>query len=485
MLTSTSDQLQLLFTQWSGNPAQQIKALPPSGSNRLYYRLSNETHQAIGAVNTAIKENETFLYLSTHFASKGLTVPQIYGISADKRCYLLEDLGDTSLLQFLQKTRQEHPSDVFSSEAKSYYQKALALLVKVQVVGSEGLDFEKCHPYPSFNSQRIQWDLQYWKYYFLKLAHIPFNEQQLEADFQTLTSYLLTAQQNYFMYRDFQSRNIMLKEGQLHLIDYQGGMKGPLQYDVISLLYQAKARIPQPIREELYQYYLEQLGQHLSIDQSSFTQHYQAYLLIRLLQVLGAYGFRGIYEKKAHFLTSIPPALANIRWYLNHIQLPIELPELFRCLQALVDDQQFKAYETTDTSEKLTVHIRSFSYRKGIPIDLSGNGGGHVFDCRSIFNPGRFEPYKKLTGRDQPVIEFLETQSNIQAFLEPVYAIVDRSVANYVARNFKHLMVCFGCTGGQHRSVYSADHLAQHLQEKYDIVIDLEHVEQERKNWIN
>ncbi len=485
MHISTPDQLQVLFTKWSGNPAQQIKALPPSGSNRLYYRLSNDTHQAIGVINADTKENQTFLYLSQHFQSKGLPVPQVYGVADDYTCYLLEDLGDQTLLSFLQAAKQQNGKTDFPTEAIAYYQQALELLVHIQVEGSKELDFSKCYPYPIFNGQRIQWDLQYWKYYFLKLSHTPFNEQQLETDFQTLTDYLLTADQHYFMYRDFQSRNLMVKEGQLHLIDYQGGMKGPLQYDIISLLYQAKAQIPPPIREELYQYYLQTLSTHISVNKDQFTQHYQAYLLIRLLQVLGAYGFRGIYEKKAHFLTSIPPALANIRWYLQHIQLPIELPELMRCLSVLVADKQFKEYETGESTNKLTVHIRSFSYRKGIPVDLSGNGGGHVFDCRSIFNPGRFEPYKKLTGRDAPVIEFLETRSQIKDFLQPIYTLVDRSVENYIERKFQHIMVCFGCTGGQHRSVYSADHLAQHLQEKYDVVIDLEHVEQERKNWIN
>ncbi len=471
-----------LFEQWSGQSPSLVLPLAPSGSDRIYYRLKQGDTSAIGAYNPVDKENEAFVGFSRHFKAKGLPVPEIYQEQLDHQVYLQEDLGFTTLYSYLLQK-----GDYFPDYLINIYKKVVRQLAQLQITGAQGLDFSLCYPRQEFDKQSMFWDFNYFKYYFLKTAKVNFDEQALEDDFHQLADFLLQERSDFFMFRDFQTRNIMIKSGEPFFIDYQGGRKGALQYDLASLLYQAKANIPPDIRTELLQYYLNAVEELITIDRSSFVDYYYGYVLMRCVQVLGAYGFRGLYERKEHFLSSIPFALRNVKWLFENVQLPVRIPELQRSLQQLIDSKQFEPFDKIKaTSSLLTVTVNSFSYKKeGIPVDKSGNGGGFVFDCRFIHNPGRYEPYKKLTGRDEAVINFLKHHSRMDDFLNNVFRMVDEAVEDYIDRSFTHLMVNFGCTGGQHRSVYAADTLARHLKEKYGIKIVLSHIEQEKKNWQN
>ena len=450
-----------------------------SGSHRRYVRqfLSDGTTR-MAVFNEDVKENEAFFAFTAFFREKGIPVPEILEISDDRKQYLLEDLGDELLFTLLQKTRQG--SD-FPTTLIPYYQRVLQYLPKIQLCGKQGFDFSKCYPVAAFDRRSMQWDLNYFKYYFLKLAYIPFDEQKLEDDFQKLCDYLMEVDQDYFLYRDFQSRNIMLHQDEIYFIDYQGGRKGALQYDVASLLYQAKAALPESLRDTLLEYYLDELEKWQPVDRAEFKQHYYGYVLIRLLQVLGAYGYRGYYEKKQHFLQSIPPAVENIRHLMGAGRISIALPELSGALQAIaaVDWQARLGLGSQEAADGLTVVVSSFSYKKGIPADDSSNGGGFVFDCRALPNPGREAAYRSFTGCDACVVEYLEKHAVVEDFKSHVRAIVDVSVQNYLERNFNHLCVSFGCTGGQHRSVYFAHQLADYLRKKYPMIKVVErHTEQ-------
>lgn len=447
--------------------------LPASGSYREYCRIKSTNHQAIGAFNSDVRENTAFLEFSAHFFKQGIAVPGIYAVNEKKTCYLQEDLGTLTLFDFLSQTRE---LEGFSEKITNIYKQVLRELPKIQITAGKGINYEHCYPRAAFDKQSMMWDLNYFKYYFLKLAKIPFDEQALEDDFQSFSDYLLAADGDFFLYRDFQSRNIMLHDGKVAFIDYQGGRKGALQYDLASLLYDAKADIPQSVRNELLEFYLDELEKYLEIDRDEFKAYFTGYVLIRIMQAMGAYGFRGFYEKKEHFLKSIPYALENLKYLLNNNNIPVALPELFKVLEAIGRSSFLKKIGAHKA--KLTVRITSFSYKKGLPDDPLGNGGGFVFDCRAIHNPGRYEEYKQLSGKDQEVIEFLETKSEIADFLTPVYALVDQSVTTYLARGFTHLSVNFGCTGGQHRSVYAAEKLAVHLKEKFQVNVILSHREQ-------
>lgn len=483
MNPTKENHLTALFESWAGEKVVSFSPLPPSGSYREYFRIIGNSRRAIGVYNHDRRENEAFLSFTRHFLKKGLSVPDIYGENLDQNIYLLEDLGDLTLFNFLceQRTNGHFPKTVVDN-----YKKSVEALVGFQVEASRDMDYSVCYPRSSYDKQSMMWDLNYFKYYFLKLARIHFDEQYLENDFHTFSEYLLEAECDFFVYRDFQARNIMLHNGGHYFIDYQGGRKGPLQYDLASILYQAKAKIPHGIREELLEHYLDHLQKYLPVDREKFIQHYYGYVLIRLVQVLGAYGFRGFFERKTHFLESIPFAIDNLEWVLERIIVPAPIPELLSVFHKITAAEHLrKTGDRKPENASLTVRIHSFSYKNGIPADPSGNGGGFVFDCRAIHNPGRYAPYKKLTGRDEPVKVFLKKESNIDAFLQEVYGLVDNAVENYLERGFSHLMVNFGCTGGQHRSVYSADSLAQHLAQKYGVNIELTHIEQERKGWIN
>ena len=471
-----------LYEKWAGEAPELILPLAPSASRRIYYRLQSKNKSAIGAYNSDQKENKAFLSFSYHFKEKGMPTPEIYAENQEENVYLQEDLGFTTLYSYLLQK-----GDYFPDYLINIYKQVVEKLAFLQIEGGKGLDYSVCYPRASFDKQSMLWDFNTFKYYFLKLADIPFDEQALEDDFHQFADYLLGADTGYFMFRDFQTRNIMIKNGEPFFIDYQGGRKGALQYDLASILYQAKANIPPDIRTELLEHYMEAVSKYISIDREQFTTYYYGYVLIRCIQVLGTYGFRGLYQRKEYFIKSIPFAIRNIKWVLEHKGLPLKLPNLQDALEGIVASKAFEPFDKIKASGSLlTVTINSFSYkRSGIPEDTSGNGGGFIFDCRFIHNPGRYEPYKKLTGRDEAVINFLQHHSKMGDFLSNIFRIVDEAIENYIERSFTNLMINFGCTGGQHRSVYAADALAKHVEEKYGVKVVLHHIEQEKKGWKN
>ncbi len=482
MLPATS-QLKAYYEAWANEPLEQLEVLPASGSARRYIRVAGAQKRALLAYNPNPEENAAFVAYTQHFLQKGLPVPQLYTIPTEEHLYLLEDLGERTLLQQLEQTRQD---EQIAAPTIVYYQKSLEALAQLQIKGIEGLPVGQYQQPSHFNQDNMLWDLNYFKYYFLKPKEVPFNEAALERDFSKLIDYLGNVPTHFFMMRDCQARNIMVKDNNIYFIDYQGGKYGPLQYDVASLLYQAKANLPQALREELLDHYLGALSQLQKIDQRAFKATFYGFVLLRSLQVLGAYGFKGLFQGKTHFIESIPYALKNIQWLIETNRFPVPLPHLTSVLKALIEqNQQASVLKNTGTTDKLTITIQSFSYRRGIPVDNSGNGGGFVFDCRFIHNPGRYQPYKHLTGRDPSVIDFLVEKSNIGEFVAHVKSVIQPAVENYLERNFAHLTINFGCTGGQHRSVYSADQIAAFLEATYDVRVVLTHREQELKGWKN
>ena len=470
------DILQTLFEQHFHSPVARMLPLQGKlgGSGRRIIRLVGGNSTAIGILHDVREENAAFLEFSRHFRRYGLPVPEIYGEDLSQGAYLEQDLGDTTLFEFLSRNRTGE--DIAPSVIEAY-RKVVAILPRFQVEAARDLNYKVCYPRASFDRQSIAWDLNYFKYYFLRLAGIPFNEQALEDDFSRLTKFLLSAPHDYFLYRDFQSRNIMLRDGAPFFLDYQGGRKGALQYDIASLLYDAKADLPPELRQKLLDSYLDQLAGYLKLDRALFMQHYYAYVYVRIIQALGAYGFRGFYERKAHFLQSVPYALKNIRWLLHNVTLPIALPTLLDAFHSMLGAE--KLLSLASDAENLTVRIFSFSFHRGWPKDETGNGGGFVFDGRSLPNPGREERFKALTGRDAPVIDYLNQQESAHQFLASVFSLVEASVAEYQRRGFKHLMVSFGCTGGQHRSVFLAEQLAKRLRSRSGLDVIVRHRELE------
>lgn len=463
------DKLKKLYFNSVGEPASDITELPSSGSNRRYFRLTG-AKTLIGVAGTSVEENKAFIYMVSHFREKGLPVPEVYYTSADGLFYLQEDLGDTLLFDAITKGRK---SSVFDDEERRLLIKTIRLLPEIQYKGAEGMDFSYCYPQSEFNERSVLWDLNYFKYCFLKSTGIDFQENQLEDDFQKLAKALLSKPSSTFLYRDFQSRNVMIRDGEPWFIDFQGGRKGPICYDLASFLWQAKARFPEELRMELIEEYMDALSGFTLVDRDEFLARLRHFVLFRTLQVLGAYGFRGYFEKKPHFIQSIPYAIENLRQLL--IDDYAEYPYLCKVLRELCGLKQF-----SDDMQKrrLEVKVMSFAYKKGIPNDPSGNGGGFVFDCRAVNNPGKYERYNHFNGLDEPVVEFLEKDGEITSFLDNVYTLVDRTVKRYIDRGFTNLVVCFGCTGGRHRSVYSAQHLAEHLHAKFGIRVHLTHREQ-------
>lgn len=463
------EELKKLYLSYVGCEPQAIEEMPASGSNRRYFRLlGNPT--LIGVSGESLEENRAFLYMAEHFKQKGLPVPTIYARSENNMFYLQEDLGDTLLFNAIEKGRQ---TSIFSEEEKELLRKTMRLLPAIQFAGADGMDFSYCHPQAEFNSRSILWDLNYFKYCFLKATGLEFQEDRLEDDFQKMSDVLLRSSSATFLYRDFQSRNVMVKDDEPWLIDFQGGRKGPIYYDVASFLWQAKANYPDELRQELLNEYIQALRKYKPVDEAYFHAQLRHFVLFRTMQVLGAYGFRGYFEKKPHFIQSVPYAIENLRQLLKE-PYP-EYPYLTEVLKSLTELKQFA---DGLQKRKLTVKVMSFAYKKGIPEDTTGNGGGYVFDCRAVNNPGKYERYKPFTGLDEPVIKFLEEDGEITTFLEHVYALVDASVKRYIERGFTNLSVCFGCTGGQHRSVYSAQHLAEHLNQKFGVQVNLVHREQ-------
>lgn len=494
--------LKTLYKDYTGEYPTQIEALTGSGSNRQYFRLSG-CQSLIGVCGTSLAENRAFLYMDKHFKSKGLPVPQLLNQSDDETCYLQEDLGDMSLFKAIEHGRT---TGNFSQEEINLLADTIRILPRIQFEGASEMDFSYCHPLSDFNRRSILWDLNYFKYCFLKTTGLEFQENDLENDFEKMASVLLECEVTTFMYRDLQSRNVIVKDGKPFFIDFQGGRKGPIYYDVASFLWQAKANLPGDLRQELIDVYLEALQPYRAMSREQFMHDLRHFVLFRTLQVLGAYGFRGYFEKKTHFIESVPFAIANLRTLLENDYT--EYPYLCQILRELTELSQFqleqkekqsaktaskdtkpiccKATPTTDTTDenrkRLIVRVISFSYKKGLPEDPSGNGGGYVFDCRGVHNPGRYDQYKALTGLNQPVIDFLEKDGEITTFLEHVYALADAHVARYIKRGFTNLMFCFGCTGGQHRSVYSAQHTAEHIHQKFGITVEIIHREQKIEN---
>jgi len=476
------DVLSALFERRFGSPAsvQPLRG-ELGGSGRRIFRLTSGKISAIGILYNVREENVAFLDFSKHFRRHGLPVPEIYAQDLDQGAYLEQDLGDTTLFEFLSANRAG--KDIAAPVIEAY-RKVVAVLPRFQVEAGRDLDYSVCYPRSSFDHQSIAWDLNYFKYYFLRLAGIPFNEQALEDDFGRLTQFLLAAPRDYFLYRDFQSRNIMLREGRPWFLDYQGGRKGALQYDIASLLFDSKADLPPELRRDLLEEYLQRLSAFVDLDRAAFMHYYYAYVYVRLMQAMGAYGFRGFYEHKLHFLQSVPYALKSLRWLLEHAEVPIALPTLMDAFRAMVASEKLRSLpsesEPVSQPEALTVRIFSFSFHKGLPNDESGNGGGFVFDTRSLPNPGREERYKPFTGKDSPVIEYLSREESVRQFFATTAALVDSSLSNYQSRGFKNLMVSFGCTGGQHRSVYLAEELARHLRARNGVNVLVRHLELEK-----
>lgn len=477
------DSVRNLYLNWKGVEPSAVDVLPISGSERRYFRVHGEDGSVIGTYGANIKENEAFIYFSRAFTTKNLPVPEIFAVSDDRMYYLQEDFGDVSLLNRLE-------SEGFSEEVYDLFRKSLQQLAALQVKGDQGLDYNKCLTNKEFGKEAIMADLLYFKYYFLDALRKPYDKQKLIRDFEAISNYLTHTEYKYFMFRDFQSRNIFIEEdNSVHFIDYQGGMKGAPQYDVASLLWQARANLPEEWKERLLQDYMEAFEKLTGspLDKVVFRSQYNGYVLIRLLQVLGAYGFRGLFERKAQFLTAIPLGLRNLREFFGNQSLGIAVPEFRKVLNICVSDEVVSEFTPTQATEAtpLVVKISSFSYRRGCPQDETSNGGGFVFDCRGILNPGRIQEYKTLHGRDKAVKDFLEQQTRMMNFLNSVFDIVDMTVEEYINRGFESLMVSFGCTGGQHRSVYAADALARHLRNKFKVKIQLNHMVQDEKNWMN
>jgi aminoglycoside/choline kinase family phosphotransferase len=476
---SMHEPLLRMFERHFGARPYSVLEIGADGSNRTYYRLVGPAMEsAVGGVGPDADENRAFFSYTRTLRDAGFPVPELYAVDNDAGMWLSEDLGDTTLFDALvhARSREEGP---FPASMVTVYRRVLSALPRLQVQGGRIIDFDVAYPRAAFDKQSIRWDLNYFKYHFLKLAHIPFNEQRLENDFGTLTWFLLQTEVDHFMYRDFQSRNIMLREGEPWFIDYQGGRRGALQYDVASLLYDAKAAIPEPLRDELLEDYLDALEEEIEVDRAEFRERYRAYVVVRVLQALGAYGYRGFYERKPRFLQSVPFAARNLETLLTR-GLPLALPELEAVFRRIVDEWAERADDSGTPG--LTVRISSFSYKRGYPQDDSGHGGGFVFDCRALPNPGRQAQYRDQSGLDLPVIRFFEGREEPQVFWRGVSQLVDAQVEEYLRRDFKTLTVAFGCTGGQHRSVYMSERLAEHLRETFpQVTVRLDH--RERDSW--
>lgn len=460
---------ELFFSYTGSRPASCVK-LSQSGSRRSYYRLSGPGGSLIGVQGTDKDENHAFITIASHFKSKGIAVPEVLAVSGDGMCYIQGDLGDTLLYDVLSGSRRRGE---YGDDECNLLCRVMAELPKIQCEGAEELDFSVCYPSNSLNARMVDFDLNYFKYCFLKPSPVEFNEERLQDDFDALKRDILAEPQDVFMYRDFQARNVMMKDGEPWFIDFQGGRRGPIYYDVASFVWQARASYPEPLKQRMVEAYLDALEGYRQVDRREFWRKLRIFVLFRTLQVLGAYGFRGRIEKRAHFLESIPYALANLRSLLSE---PFEqYPYLTEVLSKLAEDSPAPIRMGDDGL--LEVHIYSFSYKKGIPEDFSGNGGGYVFDCRSVHNPGKYERYRHSTGLDADVQDFLESDGEIFPFLENAFALVDAHVSRFVERGFSHLQVSFGCTGGQHRSAYSAQKLAEHLAGRPGVRVHLTHRE--------
>jgi len=457
------------FKNFTGVDAEFMVLLPLSGSNRMYFRLGSNGKTLIAAYNPDTAENEAFIYITSQLRKAGVNAPEVYLYDPENHIYLQQDLGDVDLFQMVSEPQAKEASYL------PWYKEVIGSMPMLQYESARNFDFSVCYPREAFDRQSMLWDLNYFKYHFLKLAYTPFHEQKLEDDFQRFVDFLCEAPSDFFLYRDFQSRNIMIHVNKPWFIDYQGGRRGALQYDLASLLFEAKTSLKPALREELKNFYIQTFSSYPFFNKEQFLLYYPGFVLIRLLQAFGTYGYRGYFERKPLFLQSIPPAVKNLKWVLENYDPGIKLPHLFTVLKRMIDQPAFQG--SASDSDKLQVTLYSFSYRKGIPDDLSGNGGGYVFDCRLLPNPGALDQFKELTGKDQPVIGYLKDKGEVEEFLASVNKIVSGAVDEYIRRGYKHLMVSFGCTGGRHRSVFCAENVKKHLAGKEGIETTLIHRE--------
>jgi len=470
-----------LFEEFFGVAPITILPLEGDGSNRKMFRLIGPGYEtAIGVSGPDRDENRAFLSYSRALRGAGLSVPAIYAADESAGIYMEEDLGDTTLFDALVSARKQDPAE-FPSSMLPLYRRVVEELPRFQLVGGRAVDYSVAYPRAAFDRQSILWDLNYFKYHFLKLAQVPFNEGLLERDFKKFTTFLLKADRRHFLYRDFQSRNVMLRDGEPWFIDYQGGRKGALQYDIASLLFDAKAALPEPVREQLLGCYLDALSKYIPVDRERFRDHYRGYVLVRIMQAMGAYGYRGFFERKIRFLQSVPPAIDNIERVLAGPWIPVEVPELRRVLRSICETESLRQ-RPTRPRPGLTLNIGSFSYKHGYPDDSGGHGGGFVFDMRALHNPGRYAEFTDLCGLDADVIAFLQTVPEVERFWSHVRGLVEMQLETYLTRGFSSLSVFFGCTGGQHRSVYFAERLRSHIAERFpQINVAVEH--RERRRW--
>lgn len=458
-----TEKLSQLFSELTGSGPHKVEQLHGSGSNRSYFRIAGcDGKTYIGVEGTSLKEDRAFCELAGHFRKKGINVPEVIARTDDYSAYIQEDLGNLALFDI---------PDGHDKEELIF--KTIRMLPKIQFEGAEGLDWSLCFPQKEFDARMVAFDLNYFKYCFLKPSGIEFDEIALEEDFSRLSAVLLENRSETFMYRDFQARNVMVKDGEPYFIDFQGGRKGPIYYDVASFVWQARAAYPDALKERLVDAYMESAERYVPIDRAGFKATLRQFVLFRTLQVLGAYGFRGLIEKKEHFIRSIPFAIENLRRMFETGFT--EYPAL-AVISGQMADRFCRSERKGDGT--LEVKVSSFSFKKGVPADDSGNGGGYVFDCRGFDNPGRYEEYRNLTGRDTEVIKFLEGTSGVASFLDHVRGLVDSHIEEFIRRGFTHLEICFGCTGGQHRSVYCAEKTARHIIEKYNVKVRLVHREQ-------
>ena len=473
--------LNRLYRERFGASPTTILPLEGDGSARRMFRLvGSDHHTVIGVIGPDQEENRAFLSFSRAFREAGLSVPEILAVDEEAGVYLEEDLGDTTLFDALAAARKRDGGD-FPAGMLPVYRRVVEELPRFQVVGGSVVDYSLAYPRSAFDRQSILWDLNYFKYHFLKLAHISFNEARLERDFKRFANFLLQADRRHFLYRDFQSRNIMLRDGEVWFIDYQGGRKGALQYDLASLLFDAKAALPESVREELMNHYLDSLARLMPVDRERFQEHFRGYVLVRIMQALGAYGYRGFYERKIRFLQSVPAAIDNIERILERGGLPIDLPELSAVFERICSSQTLRRRPGRPAAG-LTLQIGSFSFKHGYPEDSGGHGGGFVFDLRALHNPGRYAEYTELCGIDPEVREFLETVPEVEEYWRHVVGLIDGQIETYLTRGFSSLSVHFGCTGGQHRSVYFAERLARHVEGRFPEV-NLEVGHREEGSW--
>ncbi len=480
LLTQQQNAVAKLFQEHFGAEPEQVIALPVSGSDRRYFRMSGKGASVIGTYNSNVAENNTFFYATQLFTKGKIRVPELITNSKDRKSYLQQDLGDTTLFSSVMK-------DGFNETTTKLFHDALSQLAQAQWVAGRDADFRQCFGARQFDDKAIMSDLLYFKYYFADLQSVPYNKNALMEELEQLSRDLGHIQPQTLMYRDFQSRNIMLHDNQVYFIDYQGFMQGPPQYDIASLLWQARAEMPEKLKEDLLNGYIATLNNLPvpKVNEIYFRKGYVQFVLIRLLQVLGAYGFKGIMQQKSHFLASIYPALKSLESFIANNPSTPGYPELRGMLERITTDEVKAKYAPKPVpanTGKLKISIFSFSYKKGIPSFGGDHGGGFVFDCRGILNPGRFDDYKHLTGKDEEVKLFLENETTMPEFLKHVTGLVSINVDDYLARGFTNLGVGFGCTGGQHRSVYAAEQLCKFIQDKYGITAELEHLNKE--NWV-